>query len=138
MLFGHPARVVQIIRPSETGGASMKEYGPKKSLPNMTKEEKLVFGAKLIEAREALRAARDSLSGEPALSPINVYDIEVFCKSRSDFAQIREGPLPASDSEGHDADMRAAGIARCHKLRALGRELIDERLAEIESKLEAL
>lgn len=116
----------------------MKEYGPAKSLAEMTREERLVLGAKLIKARERLRSTRAALSGSPQLVDVNVYDVFVVCDSEEDFVQIREDSLTASDSEGYDREMRAAGLNRCRRLRTLTCELLDERLAEITRKLDAI
>lgn len=116
----------------------MKEYGPPKSLSEMTKEERLVLGAKLVETREQLRSTRATLSENPNLADANVYDVFVVCDSEGDFSQIREESLSASVSEGYDEEMRAAGLARCRRLRTLICELLDERLAEIARKLDAI
>lgn len=116
----------------------MKEYGTPKPLAEMSKEERLTLGAKLIEARGQLQETRTALTGKPPLADANVYDVLVYCPHKGDFAEVREFTLSASDSEGYDSEMRAAGLARCQRLRQFICDLIDERLSEIAQKLDAL
>ena len=119
----------------DVGKMVHKEFGPAKEIGEMTKEERLVFGAALVKSKDQLFEMRMALSKEPVFDPENTYDVVLSLSHENEFSGIFNIVLCAADSSEYDIKMRDAGIGRCERLREFALQIIEDRLAELECKI---
>jgi hypothetical protein len=110
-----------------------------KSISQMTKEEKLEMGARMVERKknlsECLRFLRNVESQE--ISELNVY--EPMVNAQPDWVNVCVGQgLPLPDSDAYTKEMRQAGMERHKKTIFYIRQLINEQISELEKAIQEL
>jgi hypothetical protein len=117
----------------------MKEYGEYKDLDELTKEDRLVIGARLLDLKREMTAVRGQLEEETKISPLNVYDVRFWPADGSDFGVWGAcHALTAADSEIYTRAMRNAALKRSVRFQQLAIELLDGRIYEIDNVIAAL
>jgi hypothetical protein len=117
----------------------MKEYGEYKDVDELTEEDRLVIGARLLDFKREMTAVLSRLKEETKISPLNVYDVRFWPADGSDFGVWGAcHALTAADSEVYTCAMRNAALNRSMRFRQLAIELLGERICEINNVISAL
>ncbi len=113
----------------------MNSYRTPKPLAQMTKEERLQFGAQLVKTKDQIQRMRKALAGDLKRKPDRVYDVRVSQDLNEGYIRVAEDLIENGWEIGYDDEMKAAGIARCVRLQEFVLRLMDEQVEEIERKI---
>lgn len=113
----------------------MESYRTPKPLARMSKEERLQFGAQLVNKKDDLQKMRKALTGELKREAGSVYDVRVSQDLNEGYISVHEKLISYGHEIGYDDEMRASGIARCNRLQEFVLRLMDDQIEEIEKKI---
>lgn len=110
-----------------------------KSVPEMSKEERLTFLAELVARRkklsESIEGIRRLKLNDP--SSFNVYECEVAATGLGAYIRVGDG-LSVADSNAYSKGMREAALRRYFAALVFMEEQALEQLEEVESALKHL